>query len=207
MLTLIRREIVDHSAWLLLMALLSAITTSVMIAHERFGPNGGELIAMVWVLPIAMFFLCTMGVGQMHSDRTYRISPFLSTLAVTRGQILLARMAAGLVAILIALVPPGIELLILLHKYYEPIALAYSRWLAQAYVTIFLLAAANYCLGLQIGWYSQKVLLMLGTICLPAILMALVFTKGFAGDTIAILLVVVAASSAAVWLKFRSTPL
>ena len=83
----------------------------------------------------------------------------------------------------------------------------YSWFFATGYAVVFLTAIACYCLGLHIGWQTRKVSLIFGSLILPALVIALVAIKGFAVDTIAVLLLFVLALVVSVTLKFRSTPL
>jgi len=205
--TLIWREIVDHAAYLLLVALLSAIMTVPLLVFSDAGDvEAGVLVTVIWVLPFALLGCCALGVGQMAADRDGRISSFLSTQAVTRGQILWARLLVGLLAVLIVLVPVGIAAVIVLQRTVSPF-MFYSHWVARIYAIVFLVAMANYGLGLQIGWHTRKVILLFGALLLPATVMALVVIKGFTADTIIVLLALILALAVSVALRFHSTPL
>jgi hypothetical protein len=204
--TLIWREIVDHAAQLVLAAVLSGIAVCLLLLPLTV-EVGGEIVVLVgWIVIFALFGFCFMGAGQMYSDRSARISSFLSTQAVTRGQILLARFLVGLLAILIVLVPIGVTAVIDLKRFYPPF-MFYSRFLATAYAVIFLTSVACYCMGLQIGWYTRKAPLIFGSLLLPTAVMSLVVVKGFVADTIGILLLLIVALVVSVAVKFRSTPL
>ena len=206
MLTLIWREIVDYAAYLLLAVILSALMVSVLVLQVTIEEEEGVVVIAGWVLILALFGFCIMGASQMYADRAGRISSFLSTQAVTRGQILLARGVVGLLAILIVLVPVGIAAVIVLQRLFPPF-MFYSHWVARIYAIVFLVAIANYCLGLQIGWHTRKAVLIFGDLVNPAILMSLVVIKGFAADTIVVLSLFVLALIVSVAMKFRSTPL
>jgi hypothetical protein len=206
MLTLIRREVVDHAAYLLMAALLSAIMSGPLMFRRVLNAGVEAFVLVIWVLPFALFGFCAMGIGQMYADRAGRISSFLSTQAVTRGQILLARFLVGLLAILILLVPLGIAAVVVLQDLVPPF-MFYSHFVARVYAVVFLVATANYCLGLQIGWYTRKSVLIFGALLPPSILMSLVIIKGFAVDGIVVLSLFVLALIVSVALKFRSTPL
>lgn len=206
MLTLIWREIVDHGAYLLLAALLSAIMTVPLVFSDVMDVEAGVLDIVICVLPFALLGCCAMGVGQMVADRAGRISSFLSTQAVTRGQILWARLLVGLLAILIVLVPAGIAAVIWLQRTIPPFRF-YSHWVARIYATVFLVAMASYWLGLQIGWHTRKVILLFGALLLPAAVMALVVIKGFGADTIVVLFALILALVVSVAMRFHSTPL
>jgi len=207
--TLIWREIVDHAAYLLLVALLSAIMTAPLVFREVMGLEAEVLVVVICVLPFALLGCCALGVGQMAADRAGRISSFLSTQAVTRGQILWARLLVGLLAVLIVLVPVGIAAVIVLQRTipFMFYFMLYSHWVARIYAIAFLVAMANYGLGLQIGWHTRKVILLFGALLLPATVMALVVIKGFTADTIIVLLALILALAVSVALRFHSTPL
>ncbi len=206
MLTLIWREIVDHTAHLLLAAFLSAIAVCLLLLPAGRELQGAMIMLAGWVVVFALFGFCLLGVGQMYADRAGRLSAFLSTQAVTRGQILLARFLVGLLAILIVLVPVGVIAAVNLHRFFPPF-MFYARYVALVYTVTFLTAVACYCLGLQIGWYTRKAALLFGVSLLPATVVSLVVIKGFTGDTIGILSLLIVALIVAVALKFRSTPL
>jgi hypothetical protein len=104
------------------------------------------------------------------------------------------------------LVPVGIMVVVDLRRFFPPF-MFYSRFLATVCAVVFLTAVACYCIGLQIGWYTKKIALIFGALLLPATVMSLVAIKGFAADTIGILLLLVVALVVAIAMKFRSTPL
>jgi hypothetical protein len=187
-------------------AMISAIAVCMLLLPLiREAPQ--DMVGLVlWLIIFALFGFCFLGAGQMYSDRAGRISSFLSTQAVTREQILLARLIVGLLAILIVLVPIGIMVVISLERYFPPF-LFYRRFVAIVYVVTFLTAVACYGMGLQIGWYTRKVPLIFGALLLPATVISLVAIKGFTVDTAGILLLLAVALIVAAAMKFRSTPL
>jgi hypothetical protein len=206
MLTLVWREIVDHAAHLVLAAVISAIAVTLLLLPFTLDVRG-EMTVIVGIMIVASLFgFCILGVGQMYGDRAGRISSFLSTQAVTRGRILLARFLVGLLAIGIVLVPVGVTAIVDLAAFLPPITF-YSRFLTAAYTTAFLTAFACYGLGLYAGWALPKQLLLFGALLLPATLISLVVIKGFVADTIGILVSLNLAVIVALALKFRSTPL
>jgi ABC-type transport system involved in multi-copper enzyme maturation permease subunit len=206
MLTLIWRELVDHAAHLVLAAAISAITVGLLLL-PLVAEAPQDMVGLVaWLIVFALFGFCFLGAGQMYADRANRISSFLSTQAVTRGQILLARFVVGLLAILIVLVPVGITVVVDLQRFLSPFGF-YWPFTATVCLVTFLTALACYGMGLQIGWYVRKTPLIFGALLLPATVISLVAIKGFAADTIGLLLLLVVTLIVAVALKFRSTPL
>ncbi len=211
MFTLIKREIEDHIAFLLGAAIATAILTVLLISavygydHPKDIPvyASGLLMPVIIVLVIG---LPAMGASQMYTDRTRRISAFLSGLPVTRSQILVARIVTGVLAILIVLVPLTITGTVLRSLLLPPIPI-YPGLIADMSVTGFLMVFACYCLGLQTGWTSSKLTPTLGGLALTFVLIPLIVVKGFGSHTTVILVLFIIASLVRTWQKFRSAPL
>ena len=205
MLTLIRREIQDHVAYLVLGGLLAALMVTGLVV-QALVRDGATVVICLPLLILALFGFCVMGAAQMYSDCAGRISSFLSTLAVTRGQILIARFFVGVLTILLTIVPPAIAGVIVLQELVPPFAF-YSHFVARVYATVLLVALSSYCFGLRIGWNTGKFIRLFGMILLPAILLSLVSIKGFSVDAIVLLAILTAALTVSVTMKFCSTPL
>ncbi len=206
--TLIWREIVDHGAHLVLAAFLSLTISVVLVLLSMQGTHEEMAMAPVFALlgAFAVFGFCFMGIAQMYSDRTNRISSFLLAWPVTRGQILLARFLVGLLGVLLLLVPVTVTALIVQADHMPPLAF-YASIIAKIWVTFFLAALASYGLGLNLGWHSRKVVLLFGALTLPLIVLALLLGKGYDLGAIAVLAVLAAASFVSVAVKFHATPL
>ncbi len=210
MFTLIKREIQDHIAYFIGAAVFSAvfIIISVYLIHN-YDPRNPEVFIIGFGVPtvtIAIIAFCAMGATQMYLDRTRKISALLSTLAVSRNRILLARIITGILAILTLLVPLTIAVVILLRLYAPPV-LMYPGMVFEISVVVFLMVFACYCLGLQTGWNSGKIIPTLGGITLTCIFVPLIFVKGFGLHIVVILVLFIVASLIRTWHTFMTTSL
>lgn len=208
MFTLIKREIEDHIAWFLAAGLFSAFLAAIWISLvSRRGSDGPPVTALAALFPttlVVVFGFCAMGASQMHMDRTRKISAFLSTLPVTRGRILIARIVTGILAILVLLVPLAVTAAVL-SRLFAPPHPVYPAFVAEIFTVIFLMGFACYCLGLQTGWSSSKVIPTLGSLLLTFILVPLILIKGFGAHIVVILLLFIVASLIRTWHRFIST--
>ncbi len=209
MFTLIKREIEDHIVYFIGAAVISGIliflSILVISANEA---NEPVVFAGLWVPAIIVLIigLAGMGVSQMYTDKSRRISAFLSTLPVTRGQILAARIVTGILAILTFLVPLIITAVVLLSFYAFPVPI-YSGFIFDIFIVTFLMGFACYCIGLQTGWTSSKVTPTLGGAALAFVLVPLIVVKGFGLHIVVILLLFITASLVRTWHRFMSTSL
>lgn len=205
MFTLIRREIEDHVVNFLLAVVISATMVAILVyfAFNEFDGVSGILISLGI---LALISCCAMGITQVYTDRANKISPFLATLAVTRGQILTARCIVGVLAILTLLLPTMVATVVLLSKFLPPIVF-YWRAIVEVFTTAFLGALTCYCLGLLIGLTTRKLLLVGGCLAVPPAVIVLVLAKGFGTQAMVILGLLILASVARVATKFFSTPL
>jgi len=209
MFTLIKREIEDNIVYFIGAGVISGILVVLSIlaitAHEASAPI---VFVGLWIPAIVVLIigLPGMGVTQMYTDRTRRISAFLCGLPVTRGQILTARIITGILAILTLLVPLIITAVILLSFYAIPVPI-YSGYFFDIFTVTFLMSLACYCLGLQTGWTSSRVTPTLGGVALSFVLVPLILVKGFGLHIAVMLLLFIIASLVRTWHKFTSTPL
>ena len=213
MLTLIKREIEDNIVHFIVAVMLAAIIIAMGIsiayrlesddtnAIDRFLQGASPLIA-IW----CTLGLCGMGVGQMYGDRTKKISSFLLTLPVTRRRILIARIIAGILAILLVLVPVTVTALVLLQRFGPPIPL-YNDLVFRIFIAAFLISFACYCIGLHGGWDAGKVAPTLGSLLLTLIFIPLVIVKGISPQAFVILSLFIAALLIRIWHKFMTTSL
>ncbi|MHC4534229.1 MAG: hypothetical protein ACYS6K_09765, partial [Planctomycetota bacterium] len=158
------------------------------------------------VFVIVIIGFCGLGAAQMYLDRTRKISSFLSTLAVSRNRILLARIITGILVILTFLVPLAVTFVILFRLYIPPV-LIYPGMVFEIFVTVFLMAFACYCIGLQSGWNSNPITPSLGAIFLTCILVPLIIVKGFGLPIMVILVLFIIASLICIWHTFMTTSL
>ncbi len=208
MFTLIKREIEDNIAYFAAAALFS---TALVIAVTSLAYNAEELseVALSLSIPIivlAILGFSAMGASQMYTDKTRKISALLSTLRVTRAQILAARIVTGILTILILLVPLAVTAAVLLRLFPPPYPI-YPHFVSEIFTAVFLTGFACYCLGLQLGWNSNKVIRVLGSIGSTAVIVPLIVIKGFGACTVIIMLLLIVASLTRTWQKFTSTPL
>jgi hypothetical protein len=210
MFTLIKREIQDHLLYLIGSVVLTAILIIVLISfafQQGTRIDGDDLIAPVIPFTIIiMLGFCAMGVSQMYTDRNKRISAFISTLPVTRTQILFAKIATGILTILILFIPVLVTIVVLLSWFTPPIPM-YVGIVFDISLTTFLMFFACYCIGLQTGWNQSKVTPTVGALGLTCILLPLYLIKGFSWEIVAILVVFIVASLIRTWKMFTSTSL
>lgn len=214
MLTLIKREICDNFVFFIIAAIITAVFTSIPIYSVLVDEAGkipiGIPISMYTIFPflfLAVPLFCTaFGAQQTYTDRNKKLSTFLATMATTRKQILIAKITAGLLCICIIIVPVATAEAILL-RVFGPIIPADTSFLVKLFVTLFLICLACYCLGLQMGWNTNKFFPILGSIAVTPVLMSIIIIKGFGIETAAILLLLAAASTLRTWQKFMTTPL
>jgi len=208
MFTLIKREIQDNIAYFIGAAVLSAILVALLIPVMYSDPvERPVFIGLSLPVILALIIGCAgMGVTQMYLDRTRKISALLSTLAVSRNRILLARIIAGILAILTVLLPLTVTAVVFRRLLLPPIPI-YSGLIFDISVVAFLTGFACYCLGLQTGWTSSKITPTLGALLLTCVLVSLIPVKGFGLHIKAILVLFIVASLTRTWRKFMSTSL
>jgi len=199
MFALIKREIRDHIVYFIGAAAFAAIFILISISVITVGVG-------VPTIAIVIIGFCAMGASQMYLDRTRKISAFLSTLAVSRNRILIARIITGILVILTLLVPLTITAVTLLRLYVPPV-LIYPGMVFEIFVAVFLMAFACYCIGLQTGWTSGKITPTLGGIALTCIFVLLILIKGFGLHIVVILVLFIVASLIRTWHTFMTTSL
>jgi ABC-type transport system involved in multi-copper enzyme maturation permease subunit len=141
----------------------------------------------------------------MHTDKNRKISAFLSTLPVSRNQILAARVITGLLALLVLLAAPAITVEILLSTLRQEEAV-YRYFTVEIFSAVYLLGLGVYCTGLMCGFSSSKIVVTLGSLVLSVVLLTIILIKGPDIETLIILLVYVSASLAYTWRKFSTIP-
>lgn len=209
MFTLIKREIEDHLVYFIGAGIVSAILAvlSILIVFEDNPVAPGVFFfPLITVAIVVMVGLCGMGVSQMYTDRSRRISAFLSTLPVTRDQILIARIITGILVILTLLMPLTITAVVL-YSLFTPLIPTYPGLIFDLFIVIFLMSFACYCLGLQTGWTSSRITPTLGGVILAFVLVPLILVKGFGLHIAVILLLFIIASLVRTWYRFTSTSL
>jgi ABC-type transport system involved in multi-copper enzyme maturation permease subunit len=208
MFTLIKREIEDNLAFFLAAitatAILVVLLVSAVLNYDP--PHNMPVYAIGFLIPVIVIVVIgipAMGVSQMYTDRTRRVSAFLSGLPVTRSQILIARIVTGVLAILIVVVPLMITGAVLRQMLLPPIPI-YPGLIADMSATAFLMAFACYCLGLLTGWTSSRITPTLSGLVPTFVLIPLIVVKGFGLHTTVILVLFIIASLVCTWQKFKS---
>ena len=218
MFTLIKREIRDNVVYfigaLVLSAILIVMTISMISQYEssqsrNYDAVDSGLFSIGVIIPaiaVIVIGICGLGVSQMYLDRTRNISAFLSTLAVSRGEILLARIITGILVLLTFLVPVVVTAEVLLRLYVPPV-LIYPGIVFEIFIAVFLMAFSCYSIGLQTGWTSGKVTPTLGGIVLACIFVPLILIKGFGLHIVVVLLLFIIACLIRIWHSFMTTSL
>jgi hypothetical protein len=147
--------------------------------------------------------LGVLGTAQMCGDRANRVSTLLSTQAVTRNHILVARILAGVVALLVAMVPGLVACVLLLRLRFSPLDF-YSRMIWDVSIVLTLLGLACHGAGLLIGWTNSKAKVMAGFTCLLLLLASLVVIKGFGLSAMLVLALAIAVFWGRTWHTFTS---
>jgi hypothetical protein len=210
MFALIKREIQDHIVYFIGAAVFSAVFIIISFSLiSRYDHKELPVFSIGLGVPsatIVIFGICAMGATQMYLDRTRKISALLSTLAVSRNQILLARVITGILVILILFVPLSITAGILVRLFSPPIPM-FTGMVFEISVTVYLMAFAIYCIGLQTGWNSNPVTPSLGALFLTCIFIPLILIKGFGVHIVVILVLFIVASLIRTWHTFMKTSL
>ena len=210
MFTLVKREIRDNIAFFIGAALLAGIVigVSISIIYQDFPRDQTEswMSIIISVMAIVTLGFFVMGATQMYTDRSRRISAFVSTLPANRRRILSARMIVGILAILTLVVPLAVTATILLRLFMPPIPM-YSGIVRDIFTVTFLTAFACYCIGLQTGWNPRGIASTLSGLGLTCLLASLILIKGFGLHILVILVLFIVASIVRTWHMFKSTSL
>ena len=213
MYALIKREVVDNIA-LFALAILPPAMISVLVIKEVVtrsmidAPIGIPcfMYEIFWpYLLCGAFVAVACGAAQMHGDKNEKISTFLSTLATTRRQIMAARMIVGVFVILILSVPVFTDIALL--RTYSRLVPVETSVLIKPLVTIFSVFVCCYAIGLQSGWRTSKIMSLLSSLVLAAVMVLVVVIKGFGFESVLILLLFSIASLIRTWQQFGSARL
>ena len=213
MFTLIIREIEDNWVFFVLSALM-ACAFSFFIGWQMYSINRGNEVPVIILLMAnavcGIFIFCGLGASQMYWDKMKKISALLTTLPVTRNQIFTARITTGLLAVVIGFVPAVITTTVVsnlietssTNNFGPGYGLSAGIW-----IPIFLLCVATYCIGLQAGWTSSKIMPTLGSLFLSLILVGVIGIKGFELDAYLILIPFIACCVFRAWRTFSTAAL
>jgi len=215
MFTLIKREVIDNIAVLLLAVIVPAFFIIVVVKGVLSGlarPPIGIPVVMVKVKILWLYLLCGAfvaagcGAAQMHDDNQRKLSTFLSVQATTRSRILIARIVVGVMLILIMFVPLVLADVILL-RVFARLAPLDTDFLVRSFASILANFVCCYAIGLQSGWRSSKLMAILFSVVLSAVLVLVVAIKGFGAESIIILALFTIASLIWTWQRFLRMPL
>ncbi|MGD0573313.1 MAG: hypothetical protein ABSB11_09895 [Sedimentisphaerales bacterium] len=207
MFTLIMREIEDNWVFLLAAALLACVF-SFLIGWQMYYVNGSDegssLLVLIANAVGGMFIFCGLGAAQMYWDRIKRTSALLATLPVTRNQIFTARIATGGLAVVMGFLPT-VGTMIVVSGMVESSSVAGVG--PVIWVLIFIFCLASYCVGLQTGWTSNRIMPTLGSLLLSFILTGVIWIKGFELDAYLILIPFIACCLFRAWRTFSTAAL
>ena len=209
MFTLIKREVIDNIMFFIAAALFAAIFVAIMFTMNLGDEmEEGRLIAITALFPVAgavFIGLSWMGATQMHMDRTKKIYAVLFTKPVSRSQVLFAKIITGLLAILVLLLPVFATAAFLLKNHdAEEFELLFPGIFIPIAIGVEMLFFGCYCLGLACGLSPNKIIPAFGGVILSALLVPIIFIKGFGFEALSILILFVCLCLLFVWKRFLS---
>jgi hypothetical protein len=199
LLTLIKRQIVDDTTYLVHALAISTILL-VMIGLLGFiYPDDQQfhIIALLIALPALVSIGCFIfAVAQTYSQEMMGSRIFLSVLPVTSFHIILSRVISGtlIILIVIALLAIAITGGVLSELILWPESL-FPSGLVDLFISIFVVGVACFCLGLQIAQNASTFTSALKSLPLALILNLLIIIKGFRLPLISIVALFIVASS------------
>jgi len=214
MLTLIKREIEDNMGLFILGLVVTLIyvcvlaTVVTMNSPKQFPTGLDRIIYSIFgsLIPVSAFLAAALGAAQMYKDKNQKISAFLLTLATTRNKIISARIIAGLIWILMVIVPIIITEVILIQIF--PVLIPYPKgYIAQLFVTMFLMSFSCYSVGLIVGNNKRRNLSQIAGGIITIIILTLIIIKGVGADTALILIILTVGLLGKVWQKFSTAAL
>jgi hypothetical protein len=208
MFTLIRREIEDAALYFFLAIIFAGIMVSVLLSAHAV--RGGQAVGIPGVMHRNVFtfmflpwLLGCLGATQMYLDRNRKISAFLATLGTTRGRIFAGRVITGVLLICVIMLPIVVTDVVLL-KVFPRAAVPDAWFLRNVFIVTFLCSLASYGFGLQVGYSYGKVICGLGVFFVGAVLVSLIFIKGFGIESMVILSLFAVAALVRAGQKFMS---
>ena len=215
MLALIKREIEDHLVWFILGAVMTAFfafmtVCNVAFQRHKIPPTGIPLLMvtvfMTWYMPLLFLLSAVLGATQMYSDLSQKKSSFLATLATTRRRIFFAKIIAGLLWVLMCLLPI-VAVDVVLLSFRQRLAPIDMNFPAKILITTFLATLCCYMLGLQMGRQTNKRSAILGSIILVSLFLSVIIIKGLGVQTVIILALFAITMFVRTWQRFMSTSL
>lgn len=210
MLTLIKREIQDNLALFIIAAAVSTTMVTIVVSQTVFNPSLQSMVGVPLVMcqvfsfliPWMSIFYAILGVTQVYSDREKKVFSFLSTLPTTRKQILTAKIIAGLLWMLIILLPLAVTDIILINVFIKASQVDMTP-LAKTFITTALIYAVCYSVGMQMGWKQNKTVCTIGVVAITPLFLSIIFIESFLTQTVLLLLVIVFLTTRT-WQKFLS---
>ena len=209
MFTLIKREI-ESLAILMLLALIVVVFFLVIIANQvvrdypRNIPLGVPMIMInLFVVPVMIMPILSAVAGLVQSslDSSQKKSAFLTTLALTRNQIVTARLAGGGVFIMVQLVPLVVGYAVLLALYPPVVPIDVSMF-AGVFITSLIFNTAAYFIGLLTGTAGRAIYRLVFCGLILIFIFFIIIAKGFGPDAWLLLLIVTIAAAYKYWSSF-----
>lgn len=207
MLALIIREIEDSPVYLLVTSVMAGAMIIFLLSYDKYSDHwrGDDVARATLIFSLASFLIFTaFGFSQMYSDKAKGISTFLVTHAVGRGHVFTARLIVGLLVHLLYYGAVTIAVLLLVRR-------AGGHALLQEYtvnsaIDVFLLSFACYCMGLSIGFTSNKVKRLVALV-LTILLLSMIVVKGLGIEGTVLTSVVILASLVKSWSNYKNSPI
>ncbi|MFC1675735.1 hypothetical protein ACFL3G_01570 [Planctomycetota bacterium] len=213
MFTLIKREIKDNMPLFTIAFIVSAIAVITLASQAAYSVSHRLFVLNRTIINIFTFLMswlaipCViLGSTQMSGDRDKKVSSFLSTLATTRRQIMLARIISGLLWIIILLLPFAVTFAIVRYIWPQVISMEVRFFITLLCITG-LIHLVCYCIGLRMSWQQNKVLRIVYTIVPIPIVLSIFIIRGLNIEIAIILLLFASAMMVQTWQKFMSTSL
>lgn len=165
------------------------------------------LSGWVWLFLLFPFIGAGLGISQMRNDLAKKISVFLSTHATMRDQILTVRILVGLGFLLLLVLPVLILYLSWVYDAGLQAVPGVVGSLVRMFAGVWLLSFACYALGLVTAVHSSRLVAYTAPVVMAAVLILLVFIKGFGIEAFLLLAAVAAASLLRLWQKYTTMPL
>lgn len=204
---LIRREIEDLWVYYLGMMIFAGVLILLLVTQAIYGKGPDSetsniQLCLSFGAAASCLVFAAMGVSQMYADRMKKISAFLATQAVCRHHLYLAKLAAGILLVVIFYAAVGGTLWVMNHAYGPPVFSGRRLWIYYP-VTVTAAGLACYVLGLSMGWTSGKIFPTLGTLALAFLLLSLLLIKGMNVSLYFLLILFIVSSLIRTWLVYR----
>ena len=211
--TLLKREVEDQLVLFVLVILagisfagwMAGVFPSMKTIPQTRVPY--ELYAMFYFLLVGLSIGGGVLAGlQMAGDRTRGVSRFLSTLTATRSQILVCKWIAGLIWVILGILPAAVVCAILAQRWVRivPIDTSPIVWMITGTA---LSIWASYAFGMQAVMAKRPAWVVLGSLFFTAGLLSVVVIKGFGLHTHLLAALVGLACLVRTWIQFHTIAL